>query len=788
MVAAGKCQGKAWSTMIYLMDRPPFTNQYLVQCDAGFTIPTVVIEAIAKHGQAPDPPAATCVPSLQIAAGYATNDESPFTQYKYDVADPLNITYCGKGGRLPDQTCEPLPICKEDGTTWRSHFTTNIVLHPTECDKPCEYQHGASYDDCVFLEISDPDGPIPFFTARRALSGPYAEFMDPEENLKADVTTEKPALDDSNIPAADSTRNGTKEALSPLHFREIVLPELKDGGNSRTRRQSDGQKKIRYPRCIDVNGLDEEDRERVEADVMLNCDKNIFVLFRNGDKSGLSIKPPRICANRHPPSTAPPILATEDADPKTNELLIFIGAAVGAIFLVLIVGGVLLRQKLRKQKPDPEPDVEKTAKVADEEKLKQPQAPTQRLAGVYDLVPEGFALRIDRSDLKPSKTEDKPPVTIKKEEGLTKGSEPAPVYFYSQIAFDVATHRDGKVVATEMINKLSGEGWLSEDDCLPSYTPHPDDIRSLCGNLFRVVKAENSVVRPNGKSIIVGDIHGNFNDLWRIIHAWLSDATGGGPGQNIIFLGNFINGGARQIECCMLILAYKMLYPNQVFIIRGNHEELAFCQSLLACMKQRGYEEKVRVGLGEFFACLPAVAWIDGRILCTHGMITPDVTKELLHVGWNPVGDGLREICRNIRWSKPSTAIDFYEINTARDAGFLCGPRAINEALERLGEFIISGHEYASNGVQRFLDLRLVTVFSSSFYENKKNLGAILYVDPEKNAIKPIFLVNINDNITTQQQLNDKLEEGWKTVNQDRGKSDDTAANEKTTPSSDGKK
>ncbi|CAJ0566301.1 unnamed protein product, partial [Mesorhabditis spiculigera] len=64
------------------------------------------------------------------------------------------------------------------------------------------------------------------------------------------------------------------------------------------------------------------------------------------------------------------------------------------------------------------------------------------------------------------------------------------------------------------------------------------------------------------------------------------------------------------------------------------------------------------------------------------------------------------------------------------------------------------------NGVQRFADMPVATVFSSSGY-SEDNLAAVLFVDPEKNAITPIFLAN--DRIKSQEQLDKKLAEGWET-------------------------
>ncbi|CAJ0585994.1 unnamed protein product, partial [Mesorhabditis spiculigera] len=460
MIAADRCPGTAWTTAAYARNGQHVTNKYLAQCDAGFVIPEIVLDAITKHGTARDPPLKTCVPSLHIAAGYATDDPSPFTNYPYDVHDPLNFKYCGKGGRPPGDTCEPLPICKKDGTSPDS--MTQEVIEASDCDNECDYRYGATQEGCVYLDISNPGGTIPYFTARRALSGPYAVFMDEEETLMLGAVEEEPA------------------------------------------------------------------------------------------------------------ST------------------------------------------------------------------------------------------------------------------------------------------------------------------------------------------------PKGRTIVVGDIHGNFDDLWHIIHAWLSDAVGKGPGQNIIFLGNIVGAGARLLECLTLILAYKVLVPDKVSIILGNHELDAETGTILQDhLAGRGYSPEVIEEFTKLFAQLPLMGLIDGRILCVHGLITFELNKTYLDEGWGSEDQFRIHMRRGLTCNDPSDLVDYSELHTDDARYSRLGRTAIKEAMQRLGiEFIIRGKQVMMNGVQRFRDLPVATVFSSSCYK-ENNLGAILFVDPEKNAITPVFFVNINEKIQTQKELDEKLAKGW---------------------------
>merc|ERR1711973_488526 len=93
------------------------------------------------------------------------------------------------------------------------------------------------------------------------------------------------------------------------------------------------------------------------------------------------------------------------------------------------------------------------------------------------------------------------------------------------------------------------------------------EVRGLCLKSRELFLQQPILLELEAPLKICGDIHGQYTDLLRLF-----EYGGFPPEANYLFLGDYVDRGKQSLETICLLLAYKIKYPENFFMLRGNHE------------------------------------------------------------------------------------------------------------------------------------------------------------------------------------------------------------------------
>lgn len=256
----------------------------------------------------------------------------------------------------------------------------------------------------------------------------------------------------------------------------------------------------------------------------------------------------------------------------------------------------------------------------------------------------------------------------------------------------------------------------------------------LAKNAQTHLSKQKTLLRLHGLFHVIGDIHGNFHDLIRII-----TSVGYPPENNFLFLGDYVDRGCYSIEVITFLFALMLTYPENVYLLRGNHEFsninhiYGFLGEVIAAYGTSQLADEINIA----FSLIPLAAVINNNIFCVHGGLGPNLNSlSQIEEITRPINDdsNLPIVCC-MMWSDPSgTNVDY--VPSHRRCGFLFGNGVVKKFLENNNlKKMIRAHEMVPEGVKAFAEKLGITVFSSSNYNAfVKNSCGLLIVN-EKSEI-----------------------------------------------------
>jgi hypothetical protein len=101
---------------------------------------------------------------------------------------------------------------------------------------------------------------------------------------------------------------------------------------------------------------------------------------------------------------------------------------------------------------------------------------------------------------------------------------------------------------------------------VPSNIPQ-DTIMLICSLVNSRFLEQPMLLELDAPISVCGKIAGQAEDLLKIFNEGRKP-----PRVKYLFLGGYANHGANGIDCLLLLFLYKILYPNDFYMLRGKHE------------------------------------------------------------------------------------------------------------------------------------------------------------------------------------------------------------------------
>lgn len=311
-------------------------------------------------------------------------------------------------------------------------------------------------------------------------------------------------------------------------------------------------------------------------------------------------------------------------------------------------------------------------------------------------------------------------------------------------------------------------------DLIQSKLPDISIALSILDKTKEILVTEPNVLEISSPCTIVGDIHGQFDDILPILIRNLP----------FVFLGDYVDRGRKSVELLLFICIKKIIYyhfetgnsqkevipnpktcegfktntitnpnflqrfskitreniniyesadnfdedlePCPIYLIKGNHEtpfqneHYGFKEECLI-----KYDKSFWIKANELFDCMSICATVDKKYFLVHGGISPTI-KHLSEIDF--LDRSNYNSFLDLLWSDPREENGIQP--SPRGAGCLFGPDELKKFLDRNDlEFLVRSHQLVQKGFK--IAGRCIFVWSAPNYLGTAgNIASVMHITP----------------------------------------------------------
>jgi diadenosine tetraphosphatase ApaH/serine/threonine PP2A family protein phosphatase len=244
-------------------------------------------------------------------------------------------------------------------------------------------------------------------------------------------------------------------------------------------------------------------------------------------------------------------------------------------------------------------------------------------------------------------------------------------------------------------------------------------LREESGKTGNLTISERLVtLEPAGEALVIGDLHGDLDSLISILqNSGFTQKLAAHKDATLVFLGDYGDRGPYSAEVYYTVLRLKLAFPEQVVLLRGNHEgpeDLTASPHDLPMQFQDRFKENGKAAYSkvrELFTYLYNAALVEERCLMVHGGLPPHVNS-IQDLARAHLTHPEKEFLEDLLWSDPNDMVKTV-LRSPRGAGKLFGRRVTETVLNKLGvKILIRGHEQCEDGFKLNHDGKVLTLFS----------------------------------------------------------------------------